>query len=162
MRRPVAFPLQFLLAFFAAFVNRHQQRILDYVLAENRALREVIGKKRIRLNDDQRRRLAVLGKALGRKLLTRFASIVTPESILAWHKRLVAMKWTYPNKPVGRPRLPQEVVDLVVKLARENPTWGYCRIQGALANVGHRLSSSTVANILKARGLEPAPKRRTA
>ncbi len=113
------------------------------MLAENRALREV------------------LGKALGRKLLKRFATIVPPETILAWHKRLIARKWSYPARRVGRPTLGKGVVDLVVKIARENPTWGYCRIQGALANVGHKLSSSAVASILKAHGLQPAPSRRT-
>lgn len=126
-------------------------------------LRELLGKKRILLKDDQRRRLAVKGKVLGRKLLEQLATIVTPDTILRWHRQLIAENWDYSDKrerQPGRPPTAPEVVELVVKLARENPTWDYDRIQGALANLGHETSDTTVATILKEHGIEPAPERR--
>ena len=126
-------------------------------------MREKLGKRRILLNDDQRRRLAVKGKVLSRRVLEQLISVATPDTLLRWHRDLIARKWDYSNKrrSVGRPRTRQEVVDLAVRIAEENPTWGYDRIQGALANVGFRISDTTVANILKAHGIEPAPRRRT-
>ena len=88
-------------------------------------------------------------------------TLVTPDTILRWHRELVAQKWdhTHQRKPVGRPRIRQVIVDLILRFARENPTWGYDRIQGALANVGYRICDTTVSNILKAHGIEPAPER---
>ena len=97
-------PLKLLLMMFAGWVNRRQQKIIEYLIEENRVLKELHKGKRLRLNDDQRRRLAVKGKTLGRKLLFKFATIVTPDTILAWHRKLIALKWTYPRKKVGRPR----------------------------------------------------------
>jgi transposase InsO family protein len=125
-------------------------------------LKEKLGRKRILLNDDQRRRLAVKGKILGRKALQEIGTMVTPDTILRWHRLLVAMKWDYSKrrKKVGRPSVSQDVVDLVLRMARENPSWGYDRIQGALANLGHDISDQTVGNILKAHGIEPAPERK--
>ena len=124
-------------------------------------LQEKNGKKRILLNDDQRRHLAVQGKVLGRKLLSEIATFFTPDTILRWHRELVAQKWGHSDKrrAVGRPPTPQEVVDRVLQFARENPTWGYDRIADALANIGHKVSDQTVGNILKAHGIEPAPER---
>jgi putative transposase len=104
--------------------------------------------------------LAVKGKALGRKALSDIATIVTPDTILRWHRQLVAAKWDYHEKrQPGRPRVSEEISRLVLKMAKENPTWGYDRIQGALANLGHQISDSTVGNLLKANGIEPAPDR---
>ncbi len=119
------------------------------------------GRKRILLTDDQRRVLAVKGKALGRKTLRELTTIVTPDTILRWHRELVAQKWDYSDqrKAVGRPRIRQVIVDLILQFARENPTWGYDRIQGALSNVGYQISDTTVGNVLKAHGIEPAPDR---
>ena len=149
----------------AGWINRSQQEAIEYLRTENQVLREVVGKKRILLNDDQRRRLAVKGKMLGLQRLRELAGIVTPETILRWHRRLVARKWNFsdrrPPSP-GRPPVVQEIVDLVLKFARENPTWGYNRIQGALANIGHDISDQTVGNILKDNGIEPAPDRKRA
>ena len=79
-------------------VNREQQRAIDYLRTENQVLREKIGKKRIMLNDDQRRRLAVKGKLLGRKALEDIATIVTPDTIMRWHRKLVAAKWDYSHR----------------------------------------------------------------
>jgi len=155
-------PWQFWLLILAGWINRRQQDVVEYLLTENRVLREKLGKKRILLNDDQRRRLAVKGKILGREVLEQLATIVTPDTILRWHRELVARHWDYSRrrKDVGRPPLSKEIVELVLRIARESPTWGYDRIQGALANLGHRISDTTVANILKIHGIEPAPDRK--
>jgi putative transposase len=149
-------------AILAGWVNREQQQRIDYLRTEVQVLKEKFGKKRILLNDDQRRRLAVQGKLLGRKVLGELATLFTPDTILRWHRLLIAHKWDHSGKRgvVGRPATSAEVVMLVLRFAKENPTWGYDRIADALDNVGHKLSSQTVANLLKAHGLEPAPNRR--
>ena len=115
----------------------------------------------MRFNDEQRRRLAVKAKTLGRKLLARVATIATPETLLAWHRKLIAEKYygSTSRRP-GRPRTVAEVETLVVRMAEENQDWGYRRIQGALANLGHVLAHNTIAKILKQQGIEPAPERR--
>ncbi|MFV1969097.1 MAG: hypothetical protein ACC628_27055 [Pirellulaceae bacterium] len=142
-------------------IHRQQQIVIDYLRTENQVLREKLGKKRILLNDDQRRRLAVKGRFLGRKMLPERGTVFTPDTILRWHRELVAQKWDHSEKrkSVGRPRIRQVVVDLILRFARENPTWGFDRIQGALANVGYSISDTTVGNVLKAHGIEPAPDR---
>jgi putative transposase len=106
--------------------------------------------------------MAVKGKSLGRKALMELTTIVTPDTIFRWHRKLVAQKWDYSEcrKSVGRPRVGQEIVNLVVRFARENATWGYDKIQGALANLGHKISDQTVGNILKEHGIEPASERK--
>ena len=154
-------PWHLMLLIFAGWINRHQQEAIQYFKAENRVLREKLGKKRILLNDDQRRRLAVKGKVLGRKRLKEIGSLFSPDTILRWHRRLVALKWDYSDrrKKSGRPPIDTEIVKLILKFAKENPAWGYDRIVGALVNVGHRISHQTVANILKSHGIEPAPDR---
>src|SRR5262249_21787787 len=109
------------------------------------------------------RRLAVKGKILGRKLLETVGTVFTPDTILRWHRHLVAQKWDYSarrTKQPGRPPVAAEVRELVLRMASENPTWGYDRIQGALANLGHTVSDPTVGNILKQHGIEPAPTRK--
>ncbi len=105
--------------------------------------------------------MAVKGEFLGRKTLEEIGTIFTPDTILRWHRQLVARKWDHSGKrkSVGRPRIRPIIVDLILRFAHENPTWGYDRIQGALANVGYHISDSTVGNILKAHGIEPVPDR---
>jgi putative transposase len=146
----------------AVWVNRQQQEVIEYLRTENQVLKEKLGKKRILLSDDQRRRLAVKGKVLGRKLLGEIGTLFTPDTILRCHRMLVARKWDYSQRrtSMGRPRVRQAIVDLVVRLARENVSWGYDRIQGALANLGHKISDQTVGNILRDHGIEPAPERK--
>ena len=156
-------PWQLLFIIVAGWVNRQQQQVIEYLRTENQVLWEKIGKRRILLNDDQRRQLAVKGKVLGRKLLAQVGTLVTPDTILRWHRLLVAKKWDYSarrKRTPGRPALADEIRDLVVRLATENPRWGYDRIQGALANLGHEISDTTVGNILKEHGIEPAPDRK--
>ena len=154
-------PWQLLLLILAGWINRDQQNAIEYLLTENQVLREKLGKGRILLNDDQRRRLAVKGKVLGRKSLGKLAKIVRPDTLLRWHRELIARKWDHSDKrqSVGRPRIRQQIVDLALRMAQENPSWGYDRIQGALANLGFHISDTTVGNILKAHGIEPAPER---
>jgi hypothetical protein len=106
-----------------------------------------------------RRRLAVRGKSLGSRALDLFASLVTPETILRWHRRLIAEKWTCPGSRPSRQKVMGEIVDLTVRMARENPGWGYDRIHGALANLGHRVAPNTVKRILRQHGIDPAPVR---
>ena len=156
-------PWHLLLVALAGWLNREFEAAFEFQRAEIQVLLELVGKKRLLLNDDQRRRLALKGKLLGRKALSELATIVTPDTILRWHRELIAEKWDYSerrqNKP-GRPPISQEVRESVIRMAKENPTWGYDRIQGALANVGHEISDATVGNILKQNGIEPAPQRK--
>jgi putative transposase len=153
---------QMLLLILVGWVNQQQQNAIEYLIAENRILREKVDKKRILLTDDQRRRLAIKGKVLGRKALAEICSIVTPETILRWHMNLVADKWDYSKRrnKAGRPKTDKELVELLLKMAKENPSWGYDRIQGALANLGYKISDTAIGNILWEHGIEPAPERK--
>jgi len=155
-------PWQLLFAILAGWVNHQQQEVIEYLRTENQVLKEKLGKGRVLLNDDQRRRLAVKGKILGRKRLEEVGTLFTPDTILRWHRMLVAQKWDYSQrrKSAGGPPVQKEIVDLVLRFARENPSWGYDRIQGALANLGHDVSDQSVGNILKEHGIEPAPDRK--
>ena len=141
-------------------MNQRQLQAIDYLREENRVLREQLGDRRLRLTDDQRRRLAAKAKGLGRKILSEMATIVTPETLLAWHRRLIAEKYDGRGRRApGRPRTAGELEALVVRMAEENRDWGYRRIQGALFNLGHELARSTIADMLKRHGIEPAPER---
>jgi hypothetical protein len=155
-------PWQFYFVILAGWVSQQQQQVIEYLRTENQVLEEKLGPKRILLNDDQRRRLAVKGKILGRKRLEEVGTLFTPDTILRWHRTLVAQKWDNSDrrKRVGRPRIRQVIVDLILRFASENPSWGYDRIQGALANVGYQISDTTVGNVLKQHGIEPAPDRK--
>ena len=154
-------PWQLLFAILAGWVERRQQQIIEFQNSMIVSLMQSQGKKRVLLTDDQRRLLAVKGKALGLKTLRELTTIVIPDTILRWHRELVAQKWNHSEKrkSVGRPRIRQVIVDWILRFARENSTWGYDRIQGALANVGDHISDNTVKNVLKAHGVEPAPER---
>ena len=152
-------PWQILVAALAGWISRQQDAVIEYLREENRVLKQQLGHGRLRLTDDQRRRLAVRGKAIGRRALAEVASIVTPDTILRWHRQLIAEKWTHKRRSPGRPRVMEVIADLVVRMARENPRWGYTRIQGALDNLGHRVARTTVANIIKRNGIDPAPER---
>ena len=152
-------PHIFLVCLLADWLNREQQKILEYLQEENRVLREQLGGS-LHLSDGQRRRLAAKGKELGRKLLKEVVTLVTPDTILRWHRQLIARKWTYPCRETRRPPVSPEIEELVLRMAKSNPSWGYDRIQGALANLGHKIAPNTVKRILKDHGIEPAPLRR--
>ena len=153
-------PFRLLLISLAGWLNQQQQDIIDYLQEENRVLREQLRGKRVRFSDDQRRRLAVKAQKLGRRGLHELATLVTPETLLAWHRRLIGRKYDgSQQRGPGRLHTPNEIRRLVVRMASENRDWGYRRIQGALANLGHEVARTTIANILKEHGLEPAPER---
>ena len=155
------YPWQLLVVTVAGWINRHQQTVIDYLVEENRILKGQLNGKRLRLTDDERRRLAVKGKALGRNILEAVSTIVTPDTIMRWYRQLIARKWDFSarrNQP-GRPRVDTVISDLVLRMARENPRWGYTRIRGALGHLGHEVSRGTIANILKENGIEPAYER---
>ena len=154
-------PFRLLLISLAGYLNQQQQEIIDYLQEENRVLHEQLGSRRLRLNDDQRRRLAVRAKKLGRRVLHELATLVTPETLLAWHRKLIARKYDGSRqRGPGRPRTQDEIQQWVIRMATENLDWGYRRIQGALANLGYQVGRGTIANILKEHGLEPSPERK--
>jgi transposase InsO family protein len=128
--------------------------------AENRILRAHLP-ARLRLSNPERSTLAEIGKRLGRKALAQVACVAKPATILAWYRRLIASKFDGSQHRTyrGRPRIGCEIEKLIVQMAQENSGWGYDRIVGALANLGHPVSDQTVGNVLRRHGMEPAPKR---
>ena len=144
----------------ASWITKEQAEAISYLKEENRVLREHIAGKRLRFTDSERRRLAVKAKALGRSRLREICPIVTPDTLLRWHRQLVARKYDGTRtRRVGQPPVRAEIKDLVVRMAKDNPTWGYTRIQGALSNLGYTVGRTTIARVLKEHGVEPAPKR---
>jgi putative transposase len=123
--------LQVLLMLAAGWLQRQQAATIEYLKAENRVLRERLGGRRIVFTDAERRQLAAKARALGRKALREVGTVVTPETLLRWHRELVARKWTFvERRRPGRPRTCAELAALVVRMATENRSWGYTRIQG--------------------------------
>jgi transposase InsO family protein len=146
-----------LLFWCSRVLNNVARSEIEYLREENRVLKAAFGKRRLVLTDAQRRRLAAKAKLLGLRSLQRIATIVTPDTLLRWHRQLVAAKWTQSvRRRPGRPRKPWEVCALVLRFARENPTWGLTSIQGRLGNVGHRICPATIRRILTDHGLPPA------
>src|ERR1700690_4060444 len=149
-----------LLAYVTGLVNQQLLLQNEYLAAENRILRSHFP-ARLRLSDPARSTLAEMGKRLGRRGLEQVAGVAQPDTILAWYRRLIARKFdgskrrSYP----GRPTIEGETEALIVRMARENSGWGYDRIVGALANLGHHVSDQTVGNILRRHGIASAPKR---
>jgi putative transposase len=125
---------------------RHQLRVLERQVA------------RPQLTQSDRALLAAFSRVLPRQAW-KTSLFVTPATLLRWHRALVVRRWTYPHRRAGRPATPVEARELVVRLARENPGWGYRRIQGELVGLGIKLAASTVWAILKQTGIGPAPKR---
>ena len=149
-----------MLAYITGSVDRELLLRNEYLVTENRILRDQL-QGRLRLTDGERRTLAEIGKQLGKRALEEVASIVRPDTILGWHRKLIARKFdgsknrTYP----GRPRIDEKIEQLIIRFARENRSWGYDRIAGAMANLGYRASDQTVGNILKRHSIPPAPER---
>jgi putative transposase len=150
-----------LLAFVTGLVNQELLLKNDYLLAENRILKTHL-QPGFRLPRPERTALAEIGKRLGRKLLRQAASVANPDTILGWYRKLVAAKFDGSRQRLlpGRPRIAAGIENLVVRLARENSAWGYDRIVGALANLGHTVSDQTVGNILRRHGIAPVPERK--
>src|SRR5919199_726952 len=156
--------LHVLIAMVAGWIQRHQQQVITYLHEENRVLKAQLGGRRLRLTDTERRRLTALAHPLGRTRLKEVATLATPDTLLRWYKRLIAQKFdgSQHRRPCGRPRVTEETEQLVMRMAEENPTWGYRRIQGALANLGYHIDKITVRNILRRHHRAPAPQRRKA
>ncbi len=149
-----------MLAYITGSVDQELLVRNEYLATENRIRKNQI-KGRLRLTDPERISLAEIDKRLGRKALEEVAQIVRPETILGWHRKLIALKFdgSDSRSSVGRAPTVQAIEDLVLQFARENRSWGYRRIVGALSNLGHEISHQTVANLLKQHGLAPAPER---
>jgi putative transposase len=154
-------PLQFLVMTLAGWVNRSQQDVIEYLQEENRILREHHGSKRLRFTDSQRRRLARRAKKLSRRALLNLETVVTPDTLLRWYRTLIARKYDGSKaRRAGRPRTSVDIEQLVLRMARDNPRWGYTRIRGALRNLGHEIGRNTIKRILSKNGIQPAPLRR--
>ncbi len=150
-----------LLAYITGSVDKELQLRNEFLGAENRIVRNQI-KGRIKLTDGERKTLARIGKKLGRKALDEVASVVRPETILAWPRRLIAKKFDGSKKrrSPGRPPIDKAIEDQILQSARENSSWGYDRIVGALSELGYTVSDQTVGNVLKRNGIVPAPERK--
>ena len=151
--------LPVLIATLACRINRHQAHVIRYLREENRIRKAKLKGKRISLTDTDRRRLAVLAHPIERKQLKDLSTIATPDTLRRWHRRLVvqAPSRLPKGKPLGRPRVATEIKQLVMRMATENPCWGYRRIQGALSNLGYHIHNTTVRNILRRSNIDPAP-----
>lgn len=151
---------QFLVLMVSGWISRKQQAAIDYLKEENRILLGKLKGKRIRFTDKERRRLAAKAKILGRKKLKEIVCIVTPDTLLRWYRDLIAQKYDGSKKRgPGRPRTKQNIRDLVVSMALDNPTWGYTRVKGALKNLDYKVGRTTIKRILEENGIEPAPER---
>jgi transposase len=152
-----------MLAYITGTVDQELLLRNEYLAAENRILRAQF-KGRLLLSDAERATLAEIAQRLGRKALEEFAAVAKPDTLLAWYRKFIANKFDGSRfrQRVGRPRINEEAERLVLQMAKENPSWGYDRIVGALKNLGHQLSHQTVGNILRRHALSPAPKRKQA
>ena len=152
--------MRLMIVCLAGWMNRQQQDVIDLLQEEVRVLREQHRGKRLRFTDDQRARLARKAKRIKFGRLREIASVVTPQTLLVWHRRLIAKKYDSSGKrKIGRPPTDEELRSLIVRMAEENGSWGYTRIRGALANLGHEIGRGTIWDILKQAGMEPAPER---
>ena len=148
--------LSFLLMIAAGWVHRHQLNVIEFLQTENRLLKDRLRGRRIRFTDTERAILARKAKAVGRKVLLELDTIVSPDTLLRWHRCLIAQKWNFAERRgVGRPGIMRHISELIVRMAQENSGWGYTRIQGALANLSHKVGRGTIANVLKRNGIEP-------
>jgi putative transposase len=140
--------LSFLLLEVAGWVHRHQLLVIEFLQAENRLLKERLRGERIRFTDTERALLGRKAKAVGRKTLLDLETIGSPDTLLRWHGRFVAQKWEFSNRRgPRRPGIMRELSELIVRMAQDNPSWGYTRIQGALANLRHKVGRGTIANV---------------
>jgi putative transposase len=150
-----------MLAYITGTVDQELLLRNEYLAAENRILRAKI-KGRLLLSDSEKTTLAEIGHRLGRKALADVAASAKPDTLYRWYRELIAKKFDGSRfrKSWGRPRIAEKIECLVVRMARENLSWGYNRIVGAMANLGHKISDETVGNILRRHNIPPAPKRK--
>jgi hypothetical protein len=147
-------------AVFTGWLGSQERQAIAYLMQENRVLRRQFDQRRLKFTDTERRRLAVRSHRLGRQVVRQICTIVTPDTIVRWHRQIIVRRWTYASKRSGRHGVLAEIQRLVVRMGEENSTWGDTRIQGALKNLGHRVGRSTIARILKRHGLPPVATRR--
>jgi transposase InsO family protein len=149
-----------ILAYITGTVDQELLLRNEYVAAENRILKDQV-KGRLLLSDPQKKTLAEIGYRLGLKALVDVAHAAKPETILGWYRTLVVQKFegSQVHRHVGRPQISHEVEQLIVRMAKESPDWGYDRIAGALANLGHKVSDQTIGNILQRHEIPPALQR---
>jgi putative transposase len=150
-----------ILAYVTGTVDQELLARNEYLATENRILKaQLTG--RLKLSNADRGALGEIGHRLGRKVLADVATIARPDTILGWYRKLVARKFdgSRARRSPGRPRIKQEVEELIIRMASENRNWGYDRIAGALANLGYEISDQTVGNVLRRHGLPPAPERK--
>ena len=158
---PVPQVLQFLVVAVAGWINPQQRDVIDSLQEENRVLREQLGPGRLRFTDAQRRRLAAQATRLGRRVRRDLHTLVTPETLLRWHRQLIARQYDGSGRRgPGRPRVMDTIRRLIVRMATENREWGDTRSRGARGTLGHQVARGTIANVRKERGLDPAPDRK--
>jgi hypothetical protein len=153
--------LHVLIAMVAGWLPRHQPQVITYLREENRLLKGTLQGHRLRLTDTARRSRAALASPLGRKRLQEIATLATPDTLLRWHRCLMAQQFDGRTRrtQIGRPPVAEEVEGLAVQMAEEHPTWGDRRIQGALTNLGYQMDKLTGRHRLRRRHLDPAPQR---
>ena len=159
---PVPQVLQFLVVAVAGWINQQPRDVIDALQEEHRVLREQRGPGRLRVTDAQRRRLAAKATRLGRRVRRDRHTLVTPDTLLRWHRQLIAR--TYDGRGrrgPGRPRGMDPIRRRIVRMAPENRAWGDTRIRGARGNLGHQVARGPIANVRKERSLESAPERKT-
>ena len=156
--------LQLLIAMIATRLYRHQDHVIRYLPEENRILKAKLKGHRIPLTDTERRRLVVLAHPIERKHLKELLNLATPDTLQRWYHRLVvqAPSRTPQGKPLERPRVAAEIEQLVMRMANENPRWGYRRIQGVLSNLSYHIDNTTVRNIICRNHTASAPIRGSA
>jgi putative transposase len=152
-------PFQWFVAALCSWILRERDDLIAFLREENRVLQGQLRGRRLRLSDEDRRRVAVLGHQLGRAALAQVATIATADTILRWHRALTARSCAEARRRSGRPRVEASARSLIGRMATENATWGYTRIQGALKNLGHRVGRSTIARILREQDIPPSGQR---
>jgi hypothetical protein len=153
------FPFQWFVIALCGWLQREQDDVIVFLREENLVRRAQLGGRRVRLSDPERRRLAALGHRLGRRTLADVATIASPDTILRWRRDLILRQRMSKGREGGRPRVQAHVPTLVVRMATDNATRGYTRMQGALNNLGYQVGRSTIARILKAHGIPPSGQR---
>jgi putative transposase len=149
-----------ILAYITGTVDQELLLRNEYLAAENRILKVQL-QGRLRLSDAERMTLGEIGHRLGLKALGEVATAPLPDTILGWYRRLVTRKFDGSRRRApGRPPIGKEIEDLIVRMAKENRSWGYDRIVGALANLDHQVSDQTVGNVLRRHGIPAAPVRK--
>ena len=154
-------PLRFVLVCIAGWMNREQQKEIEYLRAENRVLRTKVPGKRLRFTQAQRNLLASKAKGIRFSRLEELANAITPETLTRWIRSQAGMKYdSSQERGSGRPPKPKEIQNLAIQLAAENPAWGYTKIQGVLESLGHKVGRTTIRELLMSSGIAPAPDRK--